>query len=689
MSRAGQLLRILTAPLRALGKASMRFSGEVGGIGRLIRFARSRRNYAAEVGDGRASSVVMAPVNWMARTFPEAPIEVVKRTDTGEFEPIIDHPMVMRIENPNPFYSGIVLWMATISDFAIKGNGYWLKLRNAEGTILEIWWAPEWTMEPKWSKDGSDYISHYDYKPDASHRAERWEPEDVVHFRWGLDPQNSRKGLGPIMSVLREIFTDDEAANFSASLLANMAVPGVILSPKSAEQGGFTEADTEEMKEVFVGKFGGDKRGEPMVSTEPIDVETVSFSPEQLALKLMRRIPEERVCAVLGIPAIVAGLGAGLDRSTYENASTLVEFAYEANTIPTQRLIAADLTRQLLPDYGAELGQERVRFDNTNVRALQDDRFAVWKQANDSLKVGALMLSEFKRLVGLPTGDADDYYLRPFAAVVVPLAEAGAPALPPPPPVAGPGKARRKGLSYQAAMERLRALQGRRLTKTLAAFFEVQAKRVVARIGSKAALVPAGANGSKAHYDFTPDSLLPASERKALGEAMGPGQAGGIEGGWTTTADAFGFAVAFDVSNPYVIPAISGAAERVRLVHEATKAAIREAMLAAEAAGYGPFELARGVEADGFRGLDSVVAETYLNRSQAIARTEMMWTTNKGAVALYHEMGVTDVQMIDGVDDPVCAARNGRTVAIAEGDAEVDQEHPNGTLVLTPVVRRE
>jgi hypothetical protein len=77
-------------------------------------------------------------------------------------------------------------------------------------------------------------------------------------------------------------------------------------------------------------------------------VEQFGFSPEQLLLRELRRIPEERVTAVLGVPAIVAGLGAGLDRSTFTNMAEAREAAYESGIIPTQRIIAEDIRFQLL-----------------------------------------------------------------------------------------------------------------------------------------------------------------------------------------------------------------------------------------------------------------------------------------------------------------------------------------------------
>ena len=45
------------------------------------------------------------------------------------------------------------------------------------------------------------------------HRAPR---DQVLHFRHGLDPRNPRLGLSPIISVTREIWTDNESTDWVA-----------------------------------------------------------------------------------------------------------------------------------------------------------------------------------------------------------------------------------------------------------------------------------------------------------------------------------------------------------------------------------------------------------------------------------------------------------------------------------------
>ncbi|KKK67175.1 hypothetical protein LCGC14_2956710, partial [marine sediment metagenome] len=53
----------------------------------------------------------MAPVQWIQRAFPEAPLTVF-RERAGEREALADHPMTELVARPNGFYDGIALWSA-------------------------------------------------------------------------------------------------------------------------------------------------------------------------------------------------------------------------------------------------------------------------------------------------------------------------------------------------------------------------------------------------------------------------------------------------------------------------------------------------------------------------------------------------------------------------------------------------
>lgn len=384
---------------------------------RLFGMPRSSYDYLSDVGDGTGSSTVMAPLLWVMRTFPEAPPVMWRSLDDGLEEMVRDHELLRLLRRPNAHYSRPILWMATLADYLPDGNAYWYKIRDAGGKPTELWWMPRGMIEPRGSE--TDYLTHYEYRIGGKTFALR--PDDVVHFRFGLDPDNTLKGMSPLKSVLREVFTDDEAANFTASLLRNMGVPGLVVSPEigtviSPEDGDYT-------KSFLKAKFSGDNRGEALVMSGPTKVAQFGFSPEQLLLKELRRIPEERVSAVTGVPAVVAGLGAGLDRSTFTNYAEAREAAYEQAIIPTQTGMAEDLWFQLLPDFVPEedIWRWRMGFDLSLVRVLQEDRFNLSKRLDLGVRGGWVRVSEGRRAAGLPVDDGDEIYLRQMTVVQVPV----------------------------------------------------------------------------------------------------------------------------------------------------------------------------------------------------------------------------------------------------------------------------
>ncbi|KKL99671.1 hypothetical protein LCGC14_1812090 [marine sediment metagenome] len=198
---------------------------------------------AKEIGDGTSSDIVVTPIRWLQRAFKEATITVTVDGEIAENDPLPE-----LIATPNEFYSSDHLYAGTLWSLLTAGNAYWLKVRNGNGKVVELWWVPDQLVEPKWPDDGDVFISHYQYN--VGGKEIKLEPADVVHFRDGVDPQNMRKGLSPLRSLLREIWTDNEAAVFTAALMRNGGVPGLVISPD--EPGAtITQAEAEHAKEFF------------------------------------------------------------------------------------------------------------------------------------------------------------------------------------------------------------------------------------------------------------------------------------------------------------------------------------------------------------------------------------------------------------------------------------------------------
>jgi HK97 family phage portal protein len=359
-------------------------------------YGRSRLDYQGAVGDGRGSAIVVACINWTCRAFLEAPLRM-RRYDGDDLVPEPRHAMLALIRRPNPFYAGRALWKATIADRQASGNAYWIKVRSAAGRPVELWYAPSWTMEPKWPDDGRTYISHYEYNVNRGEPI-RLDPSEVVHFRGQLDPHNPRKGISPLATLLREIFTDDEAATFTAALLSNLGVPGTIISPADSDTE-ITQPQADQMKAEFEHRFSGDNRGRAMVLGGNVKVNTVTFTPKQMQLTDLRRLPEERVSAVLGTPAVLVGLGVGLAHSIYNNYAEAREAAFEEHLIPLGMDLAEELMLQLVPDF-ERVENVELDFDTSNIRVLQEDQNAAATRREVELRSGQMTVAEARQEAG-------------------------------------------------------------------------------------------------------------------------------------------------------------------------------------------------------------------------------------------------------------------------------------------------
>lgn len=668
----------------------------------------SRRDWESEVGDGLRSSVVASPLLWIARNFPEAPPALWRQMDNGQEEQEGRHDLLRLLQRPNPYYSGALLWSATVTEYNALGNAAWLKIRDRGGRVRELWWTPWALLDPK--GDEHNFITHYEYRPSGV--AIPLEPEDVVHFRFGMDEEDPRQGCSPLRSVLREVFTDDEASNFTAALLKNMGIPGLVVSPDGDQQPG--PDDVKAVKSYVRQNFSGDRRGEPLVMSGPTKVSQFGFSPEELSLKELRRVPEERVSGALGVPAIVAGLGAGLDRSTFANYGEAREAAYEENIVPTQRVLAEEVRFQLLPDFEEDPWGWRFGFDLKNVRVLQEDRNKQTERLDIGVRGGWVRVAEARRAVDLDVDPGDEVYLRPLSTVEVEPGDRRTDEPPPdeppppgpkpepetaPPPDEGKMAALHKGhtraqIALQAALDRdgivLSALLAGELEES---FLELGAKAEEAFLLLSPNL-SANTNGATKAED---DGLVKrVVEALHLGTWVKDHLGAKFKVHYRRTAaktvDTINAVLDLGVnlSDPAEKEIVATGGKRVGLVdvEKATKDAIFRALADARENGEGPIEAARRIRSQ-------VPAGRYVNagsgyRAQLIARTETKFAQNVSSLQAYKESphieSVTAFDARAGNSDPECISRDGQTFTLDEADGELASEHPNGTLSFAPNV---
>lgn len=669
---------------------SMFHPGGVPFVQQLLK--RTRFDYRKEVGDGLDSSVVTAPVLWIGRALPEANLCVKRRTGKGDLEDVQANPMLALIQQPNPFYGDIALWMATLVSFLISGNAYWIIVRNGAGRPAELWYVPHWMMEPRWSQQGDDFISYYRYSPGGGMEAMKIEPADVVHFRHGIDPRNIRMGLSPMDGVIREIFIDLESSNFVASLLRNMGVPGVVISPK----GGAMPApeDVEATKAWFKQAFGGDNRGGPLVMGAPTDVQAYGFNPQQLNMSEGRDVAEERVCACLGVPAAVVGFGAGLQATKVgATMEEMRKLAWNNGVLPFARMLADELQRSLLGEFGNAAGLV-VSWDTSEVLALQEDEDKRTDRWGKKLATGGITVYEYRVGIGEDADDSHRFYLRPINLIEVPE---GQPATPRVVPAPKGSKAERR--ASQDAMKRGEAfvLMTQRSGDALAKAFETPLRSVFNGLGPAAIdaalpLLEADVSLPKERGEKS-DDLLVAMILDKLGiDAWSGRMRAGYEAQYLEVAKSIqeasehaGLGASMPDQVARAIVAAGGRRAGLIDLSGQSRSALYEALAEGRAAGEGAQALANRIGGH-VEGGPWASAEV---RARVIARTETKYAQNISTIERGRAAGVGSFIIFDGRLGPgrsllTHMARNGQIVSADAALAMAAAEHPNGTLSFAP-----
>lgn len=372
--------------------------------------------------EGLDANVIMAPVAWIMRTFPDA-VARVERLEDEQWDFVDNHQVELLIDQPNPWYNGDALWQATSLSFVLNGNAYWQKVRNSFGQVVQLWYRPHWCVRPHSPEDGSAFIDWYDY--DTGRGIQRLPVRDVVHFRFGLDPRDPRYGYGPLRPLMREMMTDMEAARFSIRILENMGIPGVVISPTLNPTGESFEpppGEIEKLKDYIDTAFTGSQRGKALVFAQPTTLTQFGFDPAKLTLPDLRNAAEERVCAMLGVPAAVVGFRSGMEQTKVgATMAELVRLAWKQCLFPMQRALGRQLTKQLLSDFVPDYrGVERIGFDVSDAASLKENAVELTDRVCKYVEAGILRVDHAQALAGLEVDDTQQVYIRPMTVMTVP-----------------------------------------------------------------------------------------------------------------------------------------------------------------------------------------------------------------------------------------------------------------------------
>lgn len=129
------------------------------------------------------------------------------------------------------------------------------------------------------------------------------------------------------------------------------------------------------------------------------------------------------------------------------------------------------------------------------------------------------------------------------------------------------------------------------------------------------------------------------------------------------------------------------AGRRIVGIDEVTRREIATMLRLGNELGLSSWEIANGNERLGYPGIEGLFKETWRGRPEMVARTEMQHAQIRSAVDRYQATGlVNQVELVDGEDDPECAARNGKIVPLEQVPGLA---HPHCSLNVIPILRED
>ena len=339
------------------------------------------------------SDIVMGYVQWAMRAMREAELQAV---DSNKKQKETDEGLNLII-TPNEFYNGHKMLQMIMMELMIDGNAFILIQPTNAGRPAKLFWIPrhQIRIDDSLTRDlGELYYRWYPngdgFKSYPVHHSE------MLHFTFGMDPQNWRLGLSPLASAYRAVFTDKQAAQHIAQILYNFAGPGMVVSVQDPSM---DREDVNDMRDLIAERTQGENVGGVFVTTSKLELvqQVGGYKPSELTLPDTRYFSEERVGVLYNIPPFVVGFGAGLRRSTYNNANTVRKLAWESFMIPALGDITDTLTEQLSPYLDPST---KYRYNVDNVGALQEDKAMKSKRLGQEVRDGLILINEARAELG-------------------------------------------------------------------------------------------------------------------------------------------------------------------------------------------------------------------------------------------------------------------------------------------------
>ena len=359
------------------------------------------------------NAVVKRCIEMISQGVAAIPLELFKKSTNEEIEDP-KHPLLMLMNQPNPFQDKLQFFEELISFFYIDGNTFFNTVAGKDKKIP----AELYVKNPKWMKLGiSDdglprqwvYSNGQDTKTfDINYVTKK---SEVFHFKT-FNPMDHWVGLSPLRSVADNVDQNNEAGAWNMWMLQNAGMPS----------GGYETDQTlsksqyDRIKQQIKANVTGPKNARSSLITDG-GLKWVQYGQNAVDMDWLEgtRASARTIAFGLGVPSQLIGIPGD---NTYSNLEQADLAFYEKTVIILFNKLIAAINTYLTPSFGEDI---ELRGNLDEVSALEPRRKEKWEKIKN---VDCLTPNEKRVAIGydkLDDPEADRLWV---PAGLVPLDEA-------------------------------------------------------------------------------------------------------------------------------------------------------------------------------------------------------------------------------------------------------------------------
>lgn len=565
----------------------------------------------------------------------------------------------------NPYWTMDRLLRMTEMSMCAWGAGFWFLERGASTRLppREIWWGK--SDRVKVVPHPEKYLSGFIYESITGEQL-FFEPHEVIWFRYP-NPLDEYSGLSPLAAARLAADYGSAAMKSNKALFdRGMNMAGIIMPAKGKPE--LSTAQAAELEERIHKRFtGADKAHRWGVLRFEAEMKAMTVTPREAEFTEGLKFAIEEVARAYKVPLDLIG-----GQRTYANVEAAQKAVWEFCMKPEMRLIAQELTEQLLPMFPGEA--DEIEFDLSDVEALQEGEGEKWTRHKEQIELGVMTRNEWRELMGLEPLEWGDVWWGQSSLVPIENAEVEPPPAPEvvveeppkqlPPPADEAERARRTRMVAYGSDEHTR-LWKRFVRRTesheekFAALCEDLFTRQRDSVLSRLTERRAGRNAE----DALEAPFEMAVWVRAFRQAARPLLAVIVRDAGDTALDDLAVALALNVEDPRVVRFVESRAQRfARHVNETTWDALRAALAEGMAAGESIEGLAERVKA--------VMGDRIRSAPETIARTEAIGAYNGGTLEGWRQSGVVVgkewLAALDSRTRPTHESAHGQRVGLDE-----------------------